>query len=212
MHAFATVDEIIDHLQVMGRTRDGEALLDHGLHCATLLRHADSSDSELQIAGLLHDIGHCWEAAGQPGHERLGATAVRLALGDRVARLIEGHVAAKRYLVATTPGYAARLSTESARALASQGGPMDNHEAGAFELDPDCTAMVALRVADDDDDATVIGARVAGLEFWVPVLRALAPDGCSSSDRGRDSGQAIIACPPSTTAQGGIRPGSRAPN
>ena len=170
MHVFATVDEIIDHLQLMGRTCDGGAGLDHGLRCATLLRHADASDSELQIAALLHDIGH-----GGSGveHERVGAAAVRPVLGDRVARLIEGHVAAKRYLVATTPGYAARLSSASALSLAQQGGPMSDDEAGAFELDPDCTAMVALRVA--DDDANAVGTRVAGLEFWVPVLRAIAP-------------------------------------
>ena len=79
---------------------------------------------------------------------------------------------AKRYLVATIPEYFDLLSPDSVMTLEAQGGPMDDTEVREFEADPDCTAMVALRVA--DDSAKVPGAVVPGLEFWIPVIRSVA--------------------------------------
>jgi predicted HD phosphohydrolase len=173
---FQHVGELIEHLDVLGRTPSTENAafteLDHGLQCAELLRRADPDDMELQIAGLVHDVAHVWDAPGQPRHGTMGADAVRGVLGARVANLVEGHVPAKRYLVATMPEYFALLSPDSVMTLESQGGPMDDVEVDEFEQDPDHLGMVALRAA--DDGAKVPGAAVPSLDFWLPTLRMVA--------------------------------------
>jgi predicted HD phosphohydrolase len=59
------------------------------------------------------------------------------------------HAAAKRYLVAVDPGYAATLSTASRRSLAVQGGPLLRDDVRAFEARPHAAAAVRLRRWDD---------------------------------------------------------------
>jgi len=176
MQVFHDVDELIEHLRLLGRTPSTENAafteLDHGLQCAELLRRADPDDAELQVAGLVHDVAHVWDAPGQPRHGTMGADAVRTVLGERVANLVQGHVPAKRYLVATMPEYFTLLSPDSVMTLEAQGGPMDDVEVDEFEQDPDHLGMVALRAA--DDGAKVPGAQVPGLEFWLPTLRTVA--------------------------------------
>jgi predicted HD phosphohydrolase len=173
---FRNVDELIEHLLWLGTLPSVEderfTELDHGLQTAALLREHHTDDASLQIAGLVHDVAHPWDVAGQPRHATMGAAAVLDLYGPRVANLIAAHVPAKRYLVATIPEYFDVLSPDSVMTLEAQGGPMDDVEVREFEADPDCTAMVALRVA--DDSAKVPGAVVPGLEFWIPTLRGLA--------------------------------------
>jgi predicted HD phosphohydrolase len=172
---FGSVDELLDHLRELGRTPsvEGPGLteLDHGLQSAALLLSAAPDDAELQVAGLVHDLAHPWDGPGQPRHATMGAAAVTDLLGARIATLIRAHVPAKRYLVATCPGYAALLSADSVMTLEAQGGPMSPAEVAAFEQDPDAAAMVALRLA--DDGAKIPGAVVPGLDHWEPVLRAV---------------------------------------
>lgn len=173
---FATADDILDHLRDLGATTSvedpGLTELDHGLQTAALLAHSDPDDLELQVAGLVHDLAHPWDEAGQPRHAELGAVAVEDVLGTRVADLIRGHVPAKRYLVATRPEYAALLSPDSVMTLAAQGGPMDADEIAEFERHPDWRAMVSLRIA--DDGAKVPGAQVPRLVAWESVVRDVA--------------------------------------
>jgi gamma-butyrobetaine dioxygenase len=59
------------------------------------------------------------------------------------------HVAAKRYLCATEPGYSGLLSAESVRTLALQGGPMAPEQVTAFEALPYARDAVAVRRWDD---------------------------------------------------------------
>lgn len=173
---FGSVDELIAHLQVLAETDSVEAPdlreLDHGLQTAALLRSAAPDDIELQIAGLVHDLAHPWDTAGQPHHAAMGANAVVDILGERIAELIRGHVPAKRYLVATRADYAELLSADSTMTLTAQGGPMNAVEIAEFEQHPDWESMVLLRVA--DDAAKVPGAAVDGLEVWLDALHALA--------------------------------------
>lgn len=153
-----------------GGERAGFSLLDHGLQCAALLARRRPDDAELQVAGLVHDIGQTLTANGDALHAEAGAQFVEGLLGERVAALVRLHVPAKRYLVAADPQYAAGLSPASRRSLVAQGGAMSPSEVGVWEGTPH--AMDALELRRCDDDAKVPGAVVPALDHWLPKLRA----------------------------------------
>jgi predicted HD phosphohydrolase len=168
-----TVDALVDQLAGGEGVSDGEAvdLLTHMLQCAALLRESAPDDSELQVAGLVHDLG--WQLTRDPAtHATAGGSAVARLLGDRVATLVAGHDQAKRYLVTTDRQYRARLSETSVLTLGFQGGDMDDTERRAFERGEHFAAMVALRRA--DDAAKVPGRVVPGLDAWRTTLDQLA--------------------------------------
>ncbi|MBU3064214.1 HD domain-containing protein [Nocardia sp. NEAU-G5] len=174
-----TVDELMslladceDAWDMPDRSGDPVDILDHDRQCAELLRRDRPRDEELQVAGLVHDIGHALVPGDDAGHGRHGAAAVRELLGARVARLVELHVVAKRYLAATDSRHAASLSASSLRTLVTQGGPMSAAEAAAFEADPDFAAALTLRRA--DDAGKVVGLAVGALESWRPVVERVA--------------------------------------
>ncbi|MZD10523.1 HD domain-containing protein, partial [Streptomyces sp. SID5785] len=149
-----TVDELMGALHscrgawgTPDRSGDPVDLHDHALQTAALLRRAHPSDKELQVAGLVHDLGQLLRPGDDARHADVAADAVRGLLGARVARLVRLHVPAKRYLAAVEP--ARPLSARSAATLGAQGGPMDAREVAAFEADPLAQDAVALRQADD---------------------------------------------------------------
>jgi 2-amino-1-hydroxyethylphosphonate dioxygenase (glycine-forming) len=124
---------------------------------AAELAIAEGFDDEVVLAAFFHDIGHlCAESAENMGgfgvvsHERLGADYLRRAgFSERMARLVEYHVQAKRYLTLKESGYYARLSEASRRTLEYQGGVMTDAEAEAFERDPLCTVSLRMRQWDE---------------------------------------------------------------
>ncbi|MET8244966.1 hypothetical protein ABZV31_11410 [Streptomyces sp. NPDC005202] len=69
-------------------------LHDHALRTAALLRRRRPADKELQVAGLVHDIGHLLHPADGAGAAHRAADAVRGLLGERVCRLVR-HAAAR---------------------------------------------------------------------------------------------------------------------
>jgi predicted HD phosphohydrolase len=146
--------------------------LDHHLQCAHRLRLEHPDDLELQIAGLVHDVGSALVPGDEAGHGRLGADAIRALLGPRVARLVELHVPAKRYLTAIDPAYRARLSPASTASLVAQGGTMGPEEAASFAVVPELAAALALRSA--DEAAKVPGRAVPTLLTWRPTVEAVA--------------------------------------
>src|SRR5689334_10230202 len=77
----------------------------HGLQTAAVLRASDPDDLELQVAGLVHDLGHILPPRDAALHGVVAGDYVRGVLGDRVATLVHLHVPAKRYLVTVEPGY-----------------------------------------------------------------------------------------------------------
>ena len=176
MKRFEDVEQLIEHMLMLGTLPSGEGLpmseLDHGLQSAALVARMVPADEELHVAALVHDLAHPWDEAGQPRHALMGADAVRALLGERVARLIAGHVPAKRWLVSADAAYRAALSPGSIATLAAQGGDMSPVERAWFEALPDWQAMVALRRA--DDGAKVPGADVPGLIAWVDAVRRVA--------------------------------------
>ena len=176
---FTDVDVLFDALEASREADDegGLPILEHSLQCAALLRASHPDDVELQVAGLVHDLGWLgrspggWTLRADAAHDVDGRELVRGLLGDRVANLVGGHVAAKRYLVATDPAYAALLSARSEVTLGFQGGVMHPAEVADFEQRADRDDLVVLRRA--DDAAKVRGKAVAGLDAWRPVLTSM---------------------------------------
>ena len=68
---------------------------------------------------------------------------------DRICAVVEKHVDAKRYLVATEPGYKEKLSEASLKTLEYQGGPMNTEEVILFKQQPFFTDIIKVRLWDD---------------------------------------------------------------
>jgi len=153
----------------------GEAItqLEH-MSQAAQLAMAEGYDDEVVLAAFFHDIGHLCEGEqmggfGVASHERIGAEYLRRAgFSERLVRLVQYHVEAKRYLTLRQPGYYQRLSEASRRTLAYQGGVMNDAEADAFERDP--LFAVSLRMREWDEMAKEVGVALVDLE----VLKAKA--------------------------------------
>jgi predicted HD phosphohydrolase len=172
-----SVEELMDLLHACrgawdtpDRSGDPVDLHDHALQTAALLRRGHPSDKELQVAGLVHDIGHLLRPGDDAGHADHAADAVRPLLGERVSRLVRLHVAAKRYLATPSPGRG--LSPQSALTLTVQGGVMTPREAAAFEHDSLSEDAVTLRQA--DDAGKVVGLDAGVMEDWRTVLELVA--------------------------------------
>ena len=124
---------------------------------AAQLALAEGCDDEVVLAAFFHDIGHfCVNDAknmdgyGVVSHERVGASYLRRAgFSERLVKLVEYHVQAKRYLTLRQPGYYDLLSEASIRTLGYQGGVMSEAEADAFEQDPLCALSLRMRVWDE---------------------------------------------------------------
>src|SRR5262245_47688843 len=162
--------ELVDRILDLYRTRggmeyegEGVTQLAHAAQCGALARAAGVTP-ELELAAWLHDIGHLLAALpGTPTrdgiddrHETVGAAFLRDAFGHQVSEPVALHVAAKRYLVSSSPDYYLRLSADSRRSLALQGGRMSPVEQRAF-IERLC-ARDALRVRAWDDAAKRAGA------------------------------------------------------
>ena len=157
---------------------------------AAQLAMAEGFDDEVVLAAFFHDIGHlCAEGAENMGgygvvsHERLGADYLREAgFSERLARLVEYHVEAKRYLTLREPGYFERLSEASRRTLEYQGGVMSEEEADAFERDPLCAVSLRMRQWDEqakEMDVPVIDLQVLkGKAVRLLSSQVLEPSGC----------------------------------
>ena len=128
--------------------------LQHALQAAQLAAR-DGAAEALIGAALLHDIGHLMAGgeedhpAADLRHEELGASWLRERFPEEVWQPVRLHVAAKRYLCATDPGYRERLSAASLHSLRLQGGPMKGEEIREFEASPFRQAAVQLRLWDE---------------------------------------------------------------
>ena len=185
----ATVDEILDACRSMaGRPYDGEPVdqLEHALQCASLARSAGGG-REFVIAALLHDIARSPAVAGiaydgpREHHGQAAARWLEPRVGARIAWLAESHVPAKRYLVATDPGYRAQLTEVSTRTLRAQGGPMSEAEIVAFRAAGDWREAVELRLI--DDRGKVPGATTPELESHRADLVAVVEAAASGREQ-----------------------------
>jgi phosphonate degradation associated HDIG domain protein len=136
----------------------GEAVTQeqHALQAACFARQAGAGPAQV-AAALLHDIGHLLhklpDDAPDQGvddvHEALAAQFLERHFEPAVVEPARLHVAAKRYLCATRPGYLESLSAPSLLSLELQGGVMKGDELAAFEGLPFFQEAVQLRLWDD---------------------------------------------------------------
>jgi phosphonate degradation associated HDIG domain protein len=150
---------------------------EHALQTAWAAERAGAAGN-LVAAALLHDIGHllhnlpedCALTGIDDAHEERGARWLHAHFGPDVAEPVRLHVAAKRFLCATDPAYAGRLSEASMRSLRLQGGPFTPDAAAEFRRH--CHADAALLLRRCDEDAKVPGLATPGLEHFRPFLEA----------------------------------------
>ena len=97
---------------------------------------------------------------GIKSHEKIGADFLReKGFPSTIAKLVENHVQAKRYLTFSNPSYYAGLSEASKQTLEFQGGVMTQAEAKLFEEDPLFELSILMRRWDE-----------LGKETNVPVI------------------------------------------
>lgn len=156
-----TTKEIMDLFAQYGNNDyDGEPVTQtsHMVQAAMLAMQANA-DQELVLGAFLHDIGHLighkqkaadMKGLGAINHEAIGAEYLREHhFGERICAVVEGHVAAKRYLVATDKTYAGKLSPASRETLRWQGGAMNEDEIKSFEKHCYRKEIIQVRLWDE---------------------------------------------------------------
>jgi gamma-butyrobetaine dioxygenase len=126
----------------------------------------EDAPDHLVAAALLHDIGHL--VADEQHHDTAGAQFLSRWFPPAVTEPVRLHVAAKRYLCATEPGYFESLSPASVRTLGFQGGPMNPKEANDFAAGQ--YAEDAVTVRRWDEAAKDPDADIPSFEHFAPLL------------------------------------------
>lgn len=126
---------------------------------AAQLAEEEGYDDEVILAAFFHDIGHLaefimpaeqMEGVGVVDHEKIGADFLReKRFSEKICKLVQSHVEAKRYLTYKYPDYYQKLSPASKITLSHQGGVMDEREAILFEADELHPLYIKLREWDD---------------------------------------------------------------
>jgi len=135
---------------------EGVSQIEHAWQCGQLAKR-NSASLELQLAAWLHDIGHLLSKEGDTPtlkghndrHELVGSNFLKHLFPEAVFAPIALHVEAKRYLIATDSSYSEKLSSDSIRSLALQGGPLSIEECQNFLSKPFAQDAIALRRWDD---------------------------------------------------------------
>lgn len=183
------VEEVLDLYRTCGTAWCGDPVspLEHMSHTAQLAIAAGACN-EMVLAAFFHDIGQLCVIRHQPSDlcgygrkssEKIGADFLRRrGFGERLARLVEGHVQANRYLSFSCCEYYSNLSEAGRKTLECQGGPMSRGEARAFEQDPLFQQYVLLRRW--DAQATKMNVQVMDWEALrtriEAALQAVCPD------------------------------------
>ena len=83
---------------------------------------------------------------------------------------MNGHVAAKRYLVSIDESYYEKLSDASKKTLEYQGGKMNTIETEAFEKDVDIIEILGVRYHDDNGKKIKI-KDLPTIESFMPLIK-----------------------------------------
>ncbi len=132
--------------------------LEHMAQSAELARQ-EGYGEDVILAAFFHDIGHLCVHSGETQsmggfgvrqHEKIGADYLRRqGFPEKIARLVEYHVQAKRYLTCQYPAYYEKLSAASKQTLHYQGGPMNTGEAQRFAQDSLFELSIRMREWDE---------------------------------------------------------------
>ncbi|MEI6948662.1 HDIG domain-containing metalloprotein [Paraflavisolibacter sp. H34] len=159
----AKVTAAIMHLfETHGNREQDGVFLSHTAHmiqCA-MLALRDGAGPEMVLGAFLHDIGHLLKREPRAGlmgpyslvdHDELGARYLaERGFSEKICALVELHVQAKRYLVATNADYAKKLSEASWQTLQWQGGPMTAAELQEFRQHPYFKEAIKVRYWDEE--------------------------------------------------------------
>ena len=177
-----TIVAIIEDIFVRrgGERYLGEAvtIAQHMLQGA-MIAEGNGAPEAIVVAALLHDIGHviggsCAFSMNDTKdrfHEEAGARLLEPFFPGVVVDCCRFHVAAKRYLCATDPGYFDTLSAASVHSLRLQGGPMSAEEAAEFETQPSFHEIIAVRLL--DDAGKQVGMATPAFAHFAPMLRRM---------------------------------------
>lgn len=126
---------------------------------AAQLAEKEGHGPEVILAALFHDLGHLFAqkesleemgAYGVMDLEKLGADYLRkLGFPGLLVKLVESHVAAKRFLNYNQPDDYQQLSEASKQTQTYQGGKMTEAEAKAFEADENHLLILKIREWDE---------------------------------------------------------------
>lgn len=171
-----TVNEIFSLYEMYGKEDYiGEAVsqLEHMCQAAQLAE-AEGYDDEVILAAFFHDIGHLCEnimetnsmqGFGVADHELIAGNYLRTkGFSEKIARLVESHVQAKRYLTGKIPGYYEQLSDASKATLELQGGVMNETEMELFEQDH--LHLLFIKIREWDDKAKLQNIPLPSLEKY----------------------------------------------
>jgi len=176
--------QVVNEIMAMYHKHGGEeytgekvSQLEHMVQAAQLAEQ-QGFDDEVILAAFLHDIGHICEAAhgdnemggyGIKSHEEIAARFLaEKGFSEKIIRLVQSHVDAKRYLTCRYPEYYEQLSDASKKTLEYQGGKMTEKEAAVFEKDPLFTLIIQMRKW--DEQAKIEGQPLPQLEYYHQLL------------------------------------------
>ncbi len=165
---FAIIEQQVDEIIALYKKYGNEdyigepvSQIEHMCQCAQLAEES-GADDDVVLAAFFHDIGHLCEFvfpekklqhmdnAGIIDHEKLGADYLRnIGFSEKIAKLVQSHVEAKRYLTYQFPAYYNQLSDASKKTLQFQGGVMTADEALVFEMDDLFDLYISIRKWDD---------------------------------------------------------------
>ena len=156
--------------------------IEHMCQSAQLAEN-EGHEPEVILAAFFHDIGHlCTHLQptqsmggfGSIKHEQVGAAYLwQLGFPEKIAKLVENHVQAKRYLTFSNPEYYQKLSEASRQTLGYQGGPMNAEEAMIFEKDP--LFEISLKMRTWDEEAKLENIPLPDLKKYREMAEQLIP-------------------------------------
>ncbi|GAB3626590.1 phosphohydrolase [Pandoraea terrae] len=170
---------LFDEFGGLAYTGEPVTQLAHALQSGALAEAEGASDA-LVAASFLHDLGHLLNRHGETPtargiddlHQYFALPFLRPVFDDAVLEPIRLHVDAKRCLCAVDAEYYGKLSADSVRSLALQGGVFSREAADEFLARP--YAEDALRLRRWDDKAKVAGMVTPPLEHYMDVLGRVA--------------------------------------